>query len=146
MSGGRTVKKAFFGETRRKKKSRKTKSKVVVRLYWELSEIVGCQEMEEERVRRLYMLSFWRRHWLNYMDRMAVNKKGSLLSHLHCWLEILRHTSVSMVTEQGLETWRIKALGNLEMKRENMKIRAEFFVTLLKIVKGEYLLCLNTKP
>jgi len=30
------------------------------------------------------------------------------------------------------------------MKRENMKIWAEFFVTLLRIVKGEYLLCLNT--
>jgi hypothetical protein len=85
--------------------------------------------MEEENGRRLYMLSFWRKHWLNCTERIAVNKKGSLLSHLHCWLVILRHTSVSMVTEQGLETWRIKALGNLEMKRENMKIRAEFFVT-----------------
>jgi len=50
-----------------------------------------------------------------------------------------------MVIGQGLETRRIKALGNLEMKRENMKIRAEFFKTLLKVVTGEYLLCLNTK-
>jgi hypothetical protein len=58
MSGCRTVKKVFLGETRGKKKSRKTKSKVVVRLYCELSEISGCQEMEEENGRRLYMLSF----------------------------------------------------------------------------------------
>jgi len=32
LSNGRTVKKVFLWENRRKKKSRKTKSKVVVRL------------------------------------------------------------------------------------------------------------------
>lgn len=42
---GRTVKTALLVETRRKKKNRENKIKVV-RLYGELSEIDGCQELE----------------------------------------------------------------------------------------------------
>jgi hypothetical protein len=52
MSDDRTVKKVFLGQTRWKKKSRKTKIKEV-RLYWELSEIYGCQEVEGERRRQI---------------------------------------------------------------------------------------------
>jgi len=50
-----------------------------------------------------------------------------------------------MVIGQGFETRRIKPLEYLEMKRENVKMWAEFFVTVLKTVWGECLLCLNTK-
>ena len=77
---------------------------------------------------------------------MSVKLKVSLPSHLHDRIVILHHTSVSVVAGHCLEPRRIKALGYLEMKRDNIKLWAEFFVTLQKKIKGEHILCLDTKP
>jgi len=34
--------------------------------------------MEKESERHLYGLSFWRRYWLNYKDRMLMKKKTKI--------------------------------------------------------------------
>ena len=69
---GATIKivyKVFLGKPDGRRTSRKAKFKVV-RLRWEKFEIYGSQEIKEESSKQ--MLSFWRRHCLNYKSCMTM--------------------------------------------------------------------------
>jgi hypothetical protein len=74
MSDDRTVKNVFIRKPDGRRKAGRPKLKRL-KLSWEWCDIEECPKMEEESRRHMYGLLFWRRHWLNYKDRMSVRRR-----------------------------------------------------------------------